>query len=500
MENYNALLARMADLEYLGTAQGVLHWDQQCYMPPKGVGVRAQQLATLGKISHEMFVANETRKLLEGAEAEVAGLDPDSDEAATVRIVRRDFDKSTKIPTELVTEMAKARAEAHEVWVKARKASDWSVFQPTLSHLLDLTRRVVDHLGYSEHPYDALLDQYEPGVTTATVTRVFDELRPGLVELVQAIAAAPQIDNECLKRDFPEDKQKTFSEMVVQKLGYDTEAGRLDTAVHPFCIGFGRNDVRITTRYDRNWLPCALMGSIHEAGHALYEQGFAPGDDGTPRASAASLGFHESQSRLWENIVGRSRTFWKNFYQPLQQHFAPVLDDVDEETFYRAINQVEPSMIRVEADEVTYNLHILLRFEVEKALIEGSLAVADVPSVWNAKMQEYLGITPANDAEGCLQDVHWSEALFGYFPTYSLGTLLSAQLYGQALKDNPAIGTDLENGEYASLLAWLREKVHYPGRRYMPGELVQRICGEPPQSVSYLRYLNDKYRAVYGIE
>ncbi len=269
--------------------------------------------------------------------------------------------------------------------------------------------------------------------------------------------------------------------------------------MHPFCTSFGRDDVRITTRFDRNWLPMALMGTIHETGHALYEQGFDPKDDNTPLADAASLGVHESQSRLWENIVGRSRAFWDVFFPELRQQFPEALADVDVETFYRAVNKVEPSLIRVEADEVTYNLHIMLRFEMELALLEGSLSVADAPEAWNAKMREYLGITPPNDAEGILQDVHWSGGSFGYFPTYSLGTLLSAQLYDKAVADVPSIPGDLARGEFGSLLAWLREHIHRPGRRYLPAELVERACGEPAQSRSYLNYLNTKFRALYGL-
>jgi carboxypeptidase Taq len=499
MEKYNALIARLSEIGHIGKAMAVLGWDQQCYMPPGGAHERAGQFGVLGKFTHEMFVADETRKLLEGAEAEADGLDADSDERLTLRAVRRSFDKSVKIPSALVAEMGMQTALAHEVWVKARKASDWNAFSPTLEKLLDLSRQAAEYLGYEDCAYDALLDQYEPGMKTADVERVFDELRPGLVDLVKTLAAAPPIDDSVLRRDYPQEGQRAFSEFIVRKLGFDFERGRMDTAVHPFCTSFSRNDVRITTRYDLNWLPCALMGSIHETGHALYEQGFDPKDDNTPLSDSASLGFHESQSRLWENIVGRSRAFWNVYLPDLKKQFPGVLDDVDVPTFYRAINKVEPSLIRVEADEVTYNLHIMLRFEMEKSLIDGSLAVKDVPEAWNEKMREYLGITPPNDADGCLQDVHWSGASFGYFPTYSLGTLLSAQLYDKALADNPAISTDLENGEFASLLSWLRENVHKPGRRYLPAELVQRICGEPAQSRSYLKYLNTKFRDVYGV-
>ena len=499
MQNYDALLARMAELAHLNNAASVLGWDQQCYMPHGGAGERAEELALLSKLAHEMFASEDTRRFLEGAAAEASALDADSDPRLTLRVVRREFDRSVKLPTALVAELARASALGHEVWVEARKASDWSKFAPTLEHLIDLSRQVADAYGYEEQQYDALLDQYEPGMKTRDVERVFDELRPGLVALVKDIGAAPPVDNSALKRDFDEAGQLQFGEKVIRRLGFDFTRGRQDQAVHPFCTSFGRDDVRITTRFERNWLPAALMGTIHETGHALYEQGYDPKDDNTPLSGAASLGFHESQSRLWENVVGRSRSFWDVFYGDLQAQFPGTLDDVPFDSFYRALNRVEPSMIRVEADEVTYCLHIMLRFEMEKALLSGELKVADVPQAWNEKMREYLGITPSNDAEGCLQDVHWSGASFGYFPTYALGTLLSAQLFDKAVSDNPSISADMEKGDFSSLLGWLREKVHHPGRRYLPAQLVERICGEPAQSRSYLKYLNAKFRDVYRI-
>ena len=500
MENYSALMARLKEIRHLRNAGGVLGWDQQCYMPPGGGAERAEEFAVLGKIGHELFTAGTTARLLEGAEKEASSLSPESDEVLALRVVRRDFDEASKIPTSLVAEMGKAAALAHETWVTARAESNWKHFAPTLEHLIGLSRQVADHLGHTGRRYDALLNQYEPGMKTADVERVFDELRPGLVRLVKELQEAPPIDDSVLRRDFDEVKQLQFGERAARKLGFDFERGRQDKAVHPFCTSFGRNDVRITTRTDKNWLPCALMGTIHETGHALYEQGFDPKDDESPLSGAASLGFHESQSRLWENIVGRSRPFWEATFPGLQREFAPTLDDVNVHQFYRAINKVEPSLIRVEADEVTYNLHIMLRFELEKRMVDGDLSVNDVPEVWNETMRDYLGIVPSNDAEGCLQDVHWSGASFGYFPTYALGTLLSAQLYEKALLDNPRIAKDLLIGEFGSLLAWLRENVHKPGRRYMPAELVQRICGEPAQSQSYLRYLNNKFRELYGID
>jgi carboxypeptidase Taq len=499
MENYHKLLARLKHIRHIRNAASVLGWDHQCYMPSGGAAERSEELAILGKLAHELHTADETGTLIEAAEAEAAGLPAESDERLALRQVRHDFDRSTKLPATLIEDLARSTSMGHQVWVKARQDSDWAAFAPVVDHLLDLCRQKAEYIGYTDQPYDALLDGYEPQMKTREVEAVFDDLRPGLISLVNDLAAAPPVDDSVLRRDFDTDKQRVFSEHIAAKLGYDFTCGRQDTAVHPFCTSFGRQDVRITTRYDRNWLPCALMGTIHETGHALYEQGFDPKDDPTPLGNATSLGFHESQSRLWENIVGRSRPFWQACYGSLREHFPGVLDDVDVETFYKALNRVERSLIRVEADEVTYCLHIMLRFELEKGLIDGKIPVKDVPEAWNSRMQDYLGIAPPNDAQGCLQDVHWSGASFGYFPTYALGTILSAQLFDKAKQDNPSIEGDIARGEFASLLGWLREKVHRPGCRYYPAELVQRVCGEPAQSHSYLNYLNTKFRDVYGI-
>lgn len=499
MDNYNALIARIAELRHLETSVAVLSWDQQCYMPPGGAQERAEQMALLRRMHHEIFTADETGKLLEGGESETSSQDAHSDERLTLRVIRRKFDKATKLPPELVTDLTRSTAIGHGTWVKARQESDWAAFAPTVEHLLDLCRQMADAYGWTENRYDALLDQYEPGMLTSEVEVVFNELRPGLVALVQEVGAVQQVDDAVLRRDYDEDKQKAFGEMVIAKMGYDFNRGRQDRAVHPFCTSFSRDDVRITTRFDRNWLPSALMGTIHETGHALYEQGFDPKDDGSPLSDSASLGVHESQSRLWENIVGRSREFWEVYFGQLQQAFPGVLDDCKVEDFYKAVNRVTPSFIRVEADEVTYCLHIMLRFEMEKGMLDGSIPVKDVPEAWRAKMQDYLGVTPPNDALGCLQDVHWSGAGFGYFPTYALGTILSAQLIDKARADNPAISGDLAKGEFSSLLGWLRTNVHSQGARWLPRELVQRACGEPAQSQSYLRYLNAKFRDVYGL-
>jgi carboxypeptidase Taq len=498
MENYKKLLTRLDETSSIGQAMAVLDWDQQCYMPHAGDNARARQQGMLGRICHERSVSDETRTLLEAAEKEAAGLDPQSDERLALKVVRRGFDQSVKLPTALVEALITETSKAHGVWVEARKTNNFNHFAPTLERLLDLTRQRAEALGYEEHIYDALLDQYEPGARSVEVEKVFTAVRKELVMLLKDIKAAKQVDDSPMRRDFDEEKQLAFGRKVVERLGFNFERGRIDRAVHPFCTNFTRDDVRLTTRTERDWFPCSLMGTIHEAGHGMYEQGLHEKDNQTPLSSAAGLGTHESQSRLWENIVGRSRAFWQVFYPELQSQFPGVLDDISVEQFYKAINTVSPSFIRVEADEVTYNLHVFLRFEIEKEMLSGKLAVKDIPEAWNTKMQDYLGITPDSDANGCLQDVHWSAALFGYFPTYSLGTILSAQLYKKALVDNTQITPDLEKGEYSSLLTWLQNNVHHAGCRYFPHELTERATGESLNPTYYIEYLNTKFRDIYA--
>lgn len=502
MQALEQLQGHLAEVKALGEAAAVLGWDQQTYMPPGGAGARAAQLTALAGVIHEKATGDETARLLDAAERAGAGLDPDSDDAAFLRMARRDFDQATKVPTALVAETARVTALAFEQWAQARAESDWGRFAPWLEQILDLTRQTADHLGHGGERYDALLDQYEPGMTTADARAMFEAVKPDLVALVKAVAALgpDAVDDAVLRRDFDEEKQRQFGERVVKALGYDWSRGRQDRALHPFCTSFGRDDVRITTRFDPNFLPTALFGSIHETGHALYEQGVAERYAGNILADGASLGFHESQSRLWENLVGRSRPFWRRFYPDLQAAFPETLGGVDGEAFYRAVNKVEPSLIRVEADEVTYNLHILLRFEMEQALLSGALSVGEAPAAWNAKMQEYFGLTPPDDARGILQDVHWSGGAIGYFPTYSVGNLLSVQLYNKANADlGGQIEAQIEAGDFAPLLGWLRENVHQYGRKYLPKDLVQRIVGGPLDPAPYLKYLKTKFGAAYGI-
>ena len=491
------LMERLATVSDVTSAASVLAWDRQTYMPEGGVGGRAQQLATLARLAHEMLVSEEVRGLLEAA----GHGEPGSEQAALLRIIRRDHGRATKLPPRLVEETSYATALAEQAWLRAREKSDWSLFAPHLEKVLTLKREQADYLGGDDHPYDAMLDLYAPGSTTAGLRRMFDELKAGILPLVRGIGAGDWEDREApLRGEFDEARQEEFGRDVVSRFGYDWSRGRQDRAVHPFCINFGGpDDVRITTRVDRNLLPIALFAFCHEAGHGLYEQGVDPGYSRTPLAGGVSMGFHESQSRLWENLVARSRPFWSYFYPRLQEAFPGALNGTSVEDFYRAVNAVRPSPIRTEADELTYNLHVLLRFELELALFEGGLSVADLPEAWNAKTQEYLGFAPETDASGVLQDTHWALGLFGYFPTYATGNVLSVQLFEAAVEDRPEIPTEMGGGEFGTLLGWLREKIHRHGSRYEPDELIERATGRACETAPYLRYLKTKFGELYGL-
>lgn len=497
------LKSRLATIYDLQAAAGLLIWDQQTNMPCGGTPARAEALATLSSLVHKQLTDDDMRRLLETVDAKT---DASSVEGALIRLARRDFDQATKLPVKLVAEIARATSLAEPAWVAARKESDFSKFAPHLAQLVKLNKQVAEHTGYQSHPYDALLDIHEPGAKTLEIGDFFAKLKQPLVDLTAQIAH--QSDAQDAKKraaplfgDFDEAKQEAFGREVIKRFGYDFTRGRQDRAVHPFCIGFGSGDVRITTRFDKGWLQPALFGTLHEAGHALYEQGIDPAFERTPMASGASMSIHESQSRLWENVVGRSRGFWNHFYKPLQQVFPAQLERVSLEDFYRAINTVERTPIRVEADEVTYNLHVLLRFELEVALFENNLKVEDLPAAWNEKMQAYLGLTPTNDAEGVLQDVHWSNGMFGYFPTYSLGNVLAVQLYAAALEAAPSIPEEIANGEFGSLHRWLTENIHTHGKRFEPKELIKRATtGSTLDTAPYLKYLKDKFGELYDLK
>ncbi len=498
LERLIAYLHRPMDLNYAGA---VLGWDQQVNLPPQSVEARADQLSTLSEIIHELSTSDEARKLLEAAEAEVAGCDYDSDEASMVRVARRRFDQLVKLPGDFVVRETQSTAKAYAAWAQARAESNFALFQPHLEAVVALQKERAGYLGYTDHPYDALLDQYEPGMKTAQVEKLFDELKAGLVPFVHAIVEAEPVDDSFFEeREYDLSRQWDFTVMLLTDIGYDFQRGRQDKAPHPFTTNFSSQDVRVTTRLIKNRPQSAFFSSLHEGGHALYEQGVNPKFDRTALAGGATMGLHESQSRTWENQVGRSRAFWQHYYPIMRAFFPEQMRDVPFERFYRGINKVKPDLIRVEADEVTYNLHIFVRFEMEKDLITGALNVADVPDAWNAKYQAYLGITPPNDAQGCLQDVHWSGGMIGYFPTYALGNLISAQLYAQAQKDLPGLDEGFARAEFAPLLDWTREKVHRHGAKFTAAELLQRELGQTIQAQPLLDYVKERYGDIYGLK
>lgn len=488
------LKRRLGQVMDLGAAAGLMSWDQETQMPPEAARVRGLQMATLAGLAHEMFTDSQTGELLGSATAQ-----SDTD-AAIVRVSRRDFDKATKLPTEFVEEETRAQNEAHHAWLAARKGNDFASFVPTLSKMIELARRKADLLGFDEHPYDALLDGYEPGMRAEQVRAIFADLRDRTLPLLRRITAAGDAaDYGVLTRPFPLDDQMAFAWRISgEAFGLKPDFARQDRSAHPFQTNFSRSDLRITTRTEAYW-PACLFGTWHETGHAMYERGVAERWERTPVSRGASLGVHESQSRMFENLLGRSLPFWNRYFPELQKAAPEVTAGLDAETLYRAVNRVKPSLIRVEADEVTYNFHIMLRFELELALLEGTLAVKDLPEAWNAKMQEYLGVTPPTDSDGVLQDIHWSAGLIGYFPTYSLGNLLSVQLL-EAAKQNPDVASGIERAEYAPLLAWLVENVHQHGRSLLPNEIAERVTGRTLSADPYVKYLHDKYEGIYGLK
>jgi carboxypeptidase Taq len=495
LDQLKETLATLADLN---GAQGVLGWDQQTYMPPLAAEARGQQLGTLGKISHDIATSAELGKLLDGLKGYAVDLDPDSNDARMIKYAVRDFEMSTWVPGEFVVEQAQVIALASQAWTEAKQQSDFAHFRPHLEKIVDLTHRFIGFFPPADHPYDILLDIYEPEMKTADVKTIFSNLRTQQVELIKKISTKPQVDDSFLHQPFDEKKQWDFGVDVVTKFGYDWQRGRQDKVSHPFTSSFSINDVRITTRINPGFLNSMLFGTMHEAGHALYDLGHAPELERTNLNTGASQAVHESQSRMWENLVGRSLPFWQYFYPRLKEYF-PQLDDISLEDFYKGINKTQPSLIRVEADEATYNLHIMLRLELEIAIIEGKVQVKDLPQAWNEKMQEYLGVTPRDDATGVLQDVHWSWGYFGYFSTYALGNLISAQLWEKIEKDIPDLDGQIRQGKFDTLLEWLRKNVHQYGRKFLPQELVQKITGSKIDAAAYIRYLNKKFSEIYGL-
>jgi carboxypeptidase Taq len=497
---YSELLRNIRDAGILTSCAGLLGWDERTYMPRAGAEHRGEQMALLARLGHEMLTDSRNGELLAAAEGSQLVADPVSDAAANVREIRRNYDRATKIPKELVEELARVTTQAQGVWQEARQKSQFAVFLPSLEKIVALKRQESAEIGYADHPYDALLDEYEPGATTAEIRKLFAELSAGLVPIVAAIAGSKkQPDRELLHRDYPIDRQRTFAESAATAIGFDFNAGRLDTTTHPFCSGHGPGDCRITTRYNAKFFNEAFFGVLHEAGHGLYEQNLLHEHYGTPLGAAASLGIHESQSRLWENQVGRSRPFWEHFFPRAKQTFPEALRGVALDQWLFAVNDVRSSFIRVEADEVTYNLHIILRFELEQALMTGELPPADLPSAWNEKFQTMLGLTPPDDAHGCLQDIHWSFGGLGYFPTYTLGNLYSAQFMAAARRDLQGLDNDFRRGEFGRLRGWLTEHIHRRGQRYRASDLCRRITGEPLDHRPFLSYLRAKFEPLFGL-
>ncbi len=484
--------SRLSDLDALRAAIGIMDWDQQTYMPRGGANARAEHLSRLGRMRHELFTSDETRRLVEESKVGASG-----DDADMLRVVSRDIDQATKIPTGLVAEKMHLAAIAHEEWLRARAENDFKSFAPTLERMFEIARQEAEYLGYKDHIYDALLDIYEEGATAADARAMFEAVKGPQVELVRQISEQPPIDDSLLYGTWDEGKQKQFTESLVRAIGFDMNRGRQDTAPHPFCTGWSRGDIRLTTRY-KDYVGSAIFGSMHEAGHGMYEQGTPEKWDLTPLAGGVSLGVHESQSRTWENIVGRSLPFWQRFLSPLQEAF-PVLSGLSPEQFYRMINKVQPSFIRVEADELTYNLHVLVRFEIECDVLTGTLAIKDMPEAWNEKYRAYLGIVPTSDSVGCLQDVHWSQGSIGYFPTYSMGNLLSYQIWRTLQKDIPNTDDLMRQGKFAPILDWLIEKIYSRARKMKPKELILEVTGKPMDPSDYLSGLSEKYRGIYHL-
>lgn len=499
-EQLRELRARLIEINDLSSAAAVLTWDQNTYMPPGGAAARGRQAATLRRLSHEKATDEGLGELLETLAPYEQSLPFDSDDAALVRVARRSFERSTRIPSSLVAEVAAQGAASYNAWTKARPANDVATMLPHLERTLELSRRVADCFPGYAHIADPLIDGADYGMQAETVRALFAALRARLVPLAQAITERAPADDSCLRSHFPEAQQKAFGEQVARDFGYDFSRGRQDKTAHPFAIRLAGGDVRITTRFDEHYLAEGLFSTLHESGHAMYEQGVNPAYDGTVLARGTSSGVHESQSRLWENLVGRSRPFWRHYYPLLQAAFPEQLGAVPLEQFYRAINKVERSLIRTDADEVTYNLHVMIRFDLELAMLEGSLAVRDLPEAWNERYRSDLGMIPPEPKNGVLQDVHWFYSLIGgQFQGYTIGNILSAQFFDAARRAHPSIEAEIGQGQFATLHGWLREQIYTHGSKYTTAELVARVTGGPLSIEPYMAYLSGKYGELYGL-
>jgi carboxypeptidase Taq len=496
---YSELIATLRQIALLQSAASVLGWDERTNLPVKGAPHRAEQLSLLARLAHEQFTQPRLGELLNSvAESELVS-DPLSDAAVNVRQTRRSYDRARKLPSSLVEELSRTASLGEAAWVEARKQSSYPTFEPWLEKIVHLKQQEAACLGHTGNPYDALLDEYEPGETAANITEVFDALRPRLVELIGRVkGSSRRAPVEVLAGHYPKGDQERLSSAAAAAIGFDFDAGRLDVSAHPFCTELGPCDTRITTRYDESDFTGSFFGVMHQTGHALYNQGLPAEHWGAPRGAYISLGIHESQSRLWENLVGRSRSFWRFFLPRARQTFSP-LQQMNEDAFAFAINEIRPSLIRTESDEATYNLHIMLRFDLEQAMLKGDLIPADLPSIWNQRMKSDLGVTPPNDAQGCMQDIHWAGGAIGYFPTYTLGNLYAAQLFEQARTDLGDLDGMFAAGEFAPLLDWLRRHVHSVGQMYTAGQLMKKITGKTLDPVPLMNHLNRKAAEFYGV-
>lgn len=499
-EKFAQLKAKLAEIEALNSAEALLFWDQSTYMPPGGASARASQMAALGRITHEKFTDKAIGSLLDELKWHEQSLPYDSDEASLLRVARRDYERCARVPPSFMQRFHTNVAESYEAWARARPADDFSIVRPYLERTLELSREYAGFFPGYEHIADPLIAAEDYGLTASIIRKLFAELREKLVPLVHAVIHKPEVDDSPLHHTFPEDRQTQFGLDVIRRIGYDMERGRQDKTRHPYMVKFSIGDVRITTRARANNFGEAFFSTLHEAGHAVYEQGICREYEDTPLAKGASAGMHESQSRLWENVVGRSLDFWKFFYPRLQSFFPEQLHAVSLDTFYRAVNKVKPSLIRTEADEVTYNLHVMIRFDLELELLEGKLAVRDLPEAWRARYQNDLGITSPTDRDGVLQDVHWYQSFIGgLFQGYTLGNIISAQLFDAAIQKHPQIISEIESGEFRTLYEWLRSNIYQYGRKYDTSELIMRATGRPMTIDPYIRYLTSKYQALYGI-
>lgn len=495
---YEELRARLAEIADLSRVLELLFWDQRTMMPAGAAPARADQLATLNRITYERLTSEEIGRLLEEVRDEEESLDYDSLEASQIRVARRDYEKARRVPPELRSEIVRTAVLALPAWEQARRSSDFSIFLPHLEQTFALRREYVACFDKPDEDYDVLLDDYEPGMKTAEVRAVFDVLKRELGPLIAEVAEyAAAIDASFLAGPFPAEAQKAFELEVLDAFGFTAESWRIDDTVHPFASSGGIRDIRLTTRHLHHEL--SVFASMHEFGHGLYEHGVAPELERTLVGRGVSLGIHESQSRMWENLVGRSRPFWRHFFPSLRRAFPDQLAKVDAESFYRAVNKIEPSLIRIEADEVTYNMHIALRFELEQQLLDETLAPADVPEAWNAKMAEYLGIEVPDVADGVLQDMHWAGGYVGYFPTYTLGNVVSAQIWERMQADVPDIDERIERADFSALRDWLREHLHALGRKFTPRETLERVVGGPLDPGPHVAYLKAKAADLYGL-